>query len=171
MIRCLMLLLVAAPLGMAARADGWQALHSLIGEWTGVGSGTPGQGSGGFSFKEDLQGKVLVRKNRAEYPATKDRPAFVHDDLMIVYHESADAPAHAIYFDSEGHVIHYGIHASEDGAEIVFESAAEAAAPRYRLTYTRACADQLKIRFEIAPPGHASEYKTYIEAAARRSAP
>jgi hypothetical protein len=34
-------------------------------------------------FQPDLQGEILVRKNRAEYPATKERAEFVHDDLMI----------------------------------------------------------------------------------------
>jgi hypothetical protein len=36
----------------------------------------PGQASSGsFSLHEELQGKVLIRRNRAEDPATKDRAA------------------------------------------------------------------------------------------------
>src|SRR6266852_7241522 len=77
--------------------DRWAALAFLIGEWTGAGGGGPGQGSGGFSFLPDQDGKILIRKNRANYPASKDRPAFSHTDLMIVYKESAEAKLRAIY--------------------------------------------------------------------------
>jgi len=79
----------------------WDAWQFLIGEWVSEGGGAPGQATGGFSFNLDLQGRILVRKNHADYPATKDRPAFSHDDLMIVYPESEGKPARAIYFDSD----------------------------------------------------------------------
>src|SRR6202043_3487814 len=85
----------------------WAPLAFLIGEWTGEGGGGPGQGSGGFSFLPDQGGKILVRKNRADYAATKDRPAFSHTDLMIVYNEQGETKLRAIYFDMEDHVIHY----------------------------------------------------------------
>lgn len=65
----------------------WDAWKMVIGDWTGTGSGNPGDGSGGFSFKPDLQDGVLVRKSHSEYPASQGRPATVHDDLMIVYAE------------------------------------------------------------------------------------
>ena len=164
--RSILLVLLTTSL-LAAQSSNWPALEFLMGDWTGTGSGSPGQGSGSFSFKEDLQGKVVVRKNRAEYPATKDRPAYAHDDLMIVYRETPQAPEHAIYFDNEGHVIRYDFHASKDGRQIVFESTAEPEAPRYRLTYTRVDQAQLGIKFEVAAPGGA--FKTYIEAAAHRA--
>ena len=162
---------VMACLASAADRPGdWGPLESLVGDWTGEGSGGPGQGSGSFSFKPDLQGKILVRKNRAAYPATKERAAFVHDDLMVVYRDTPEAGLHAIYFDSEGHTIRYEVQAAADGGAVVFVSGAEAAAPRYRLTYTRVERNRLKIKFEIAPPGHPEQFATYIEAGARRAA-
>jgi hypothetical protein len=139
-----------------------------VGDWTGEGGGGPGQGSGSFSFKPDLQGKILVRKNRAEYPATKERAAFVHDDLMVVYRDTPEAAPRAIYFDSEGHTIRYEVQAQPDGGEVVFVSGPEPSAPRYRLTYTRVDQDRVKIKFEIAPPGHPDQFATYIEASAHR---
>ena len=81
----LLAILLLCP--VACSADDWGAIQYLVGNWTGEGGGVPGQGVGGFSFQPDLHGKILVRKSRAEYPATKDRPAFEHDDLMIVYRE------------------------------------------------------------------------------------
>jgi hypothetical protein len=162
--------IVSCPTACAAdQTAGWGALQYLAGEWTGEGSGGPGQGTGSFSFKPDLQGKILVRKNRAEYPASKERAAFVHDDLMVVYRDAPEAAAHAIYFDSEGHTIRYEVQAPDGGA-IVFISPAEPSTPRYRLTYTRIDQDRLTIKFEIAPPGKPAEFTTYKEASAHRSA-
>jgi hypothetical protein len=146
----------------------WKGWKYLIGHWVGEGSGQPGQGSGGFSFLPDLQGKVLVRKNHADYPATKDHPAFSHEDLMMIYHEGEGSPARAIYFDNEGHVIHYDAHFSEGGTTWVFLSDPSPSAPRYRLTYTKEKDGTLGIKFEIAPPGKPDAFQTYIEARARR---
>jgi len=154
----------------ADEAAGWGPVRYLVGDWTGEGGGGPGQGSGSFSFMPDLQGKILVRKNRAEYPATKERAAFVHDDLMVVYRDTPEAGLHAIYFDSEGHTIRYEVRVPPDGSEVVFVSGPEPSAPRYRLMYTRVDRDRLKIKFEIAPPGHPEQFATYIEASARRAA-
>jgi hypothetical protein len=165
----LLVLLTCQRASPADKPAGWGALEYLAGDWTGEGGGVPGQGGGSFSFKPDLQGKVIVRKNHAQYPATKERAAFAHDDLMVVYRDSPDAPMHAIYFDSEGHTIRYGVQGSADGSAIVFVSAADTPGPRYRLTYTRVDQERLKIKFEIAPPGHTEEFATYIEAAARRA--
>ena len=150
-------------------AGDWGPIQYLVGDWTGEGSGAPGQGTGWFSFKPDLQGKILVRKNHAEYPATKERPAYVHDDLMVVFRGSRGWDAD--YYDSERHVIRYAVESSPDGSQIVFTSPAEQQdSPRYRLTYTRIGDQRLKIKFEIAPPGRPESFTTYIEAAARRSA-
>ena len=161
-----LLLLVVCPTIHAD--DDWGALRYLIGNWTGEGNGSPGQGTGSFSFEPDLQGKILVRKNRAEYPATKDRQAFTHDDLMIVFREpeeNSEGALRAIYFDNEGHVIRYSV--AMFGDRVVFTSEPARTAPQYRFTYERHTADEVKIKFEIAPPGKG--FSTYIEAAAKRS--
>jgi hypothetical protein len=162
----LVMCLRAAP-DPPVQADDWQTLQYLAGDWSGEGSGEPGHGSGSFSFKPDLQGRILVRKNRAEYPATKDRAASVHDDLMIVYKESPGL--HAMYFDNEGHVIRYDVECSKDGAQFVFLSARLSPLPRYRLTYTRVDNSRMKIKFEVAPPGYPDKFTTYLEANAHRS--
>ena len=164
-VRAFLILMVAAGLAYAEAPPNWDRWQFLIGEWTGEGGGEPGQGAGGFSFKPDLDGRVLIRKNHSDYPAAKDKPAYHHEDLMIVY---PDGPTgHAIYFDNEGHVIHYGIEFSGDGA-IILTSAAQASAPRFRLTYTKLSADKVGIRFEIAPPGKPDAFAPYIQATARR---
>jgi len=147
--------------------DTWSSVSFLLGEWVGEGSGKPGEGSGAFSFTPDLQGKVLVRKNYAEYPATKDRPAFRHDDLMVVYRDEAGGQLHAIYFDSENHTINYGVKAV-DRDTVEFLSDATPATPRYRLTYHKTSGDTVSIKFEIASAGKPDSFATYIEAVCKR---
>jgi hypothetical protein len=141
----------------------WASLAFLIGEWTGEGGGGPGQGTGGFSFLPDQGGKILIRKNRAEYPASKDRPAFSHTDLMIVYNEPGGTKLRAIYFDTEDHTIHYTVEPSSDGKSVQFVS------DNFRLTYRKTGPDTLALKFEIAPPGKPGAYATYIDATARRN--
>src|ERR1019366_7193720 len=137
----LVLAMLVLPLGAA---EDWGPVQFLAGRWTGEGGGGPGQGAGSFSFEPDLQGKVLVRKNLAEYPPANGKPGFRHDDLTIVYREGGQLKA--IYFDSEAHVIRYDVKGVEGGVAFVTE--AGASGPRYRLTYTSSGKDALKIKFD-----------------------
>jgi hypothetical protein len=146
----------------------WQTWSFLMGNWIGAGNGQPGQGSGGFTFKPDLQQRVLLRTNYAEYPATKDRPAYRHDDLMVIYHETPASPNEAIYFDSEGHVIQYAVQIDASAKTAIFLSRSEAGSPRYRLTYLSKAPDAVTIKFEVASPDKPDQFQTYIEATAKR---
>lgn len=148
----------------AQQSSGLDSLRFLEGIWAGSGTGEPGQGAGEFSFSFDLQGKVLVRKNFAEYPATSEHPAFRHDDIMIIYKE-ADKPIRAIYFDNEGHVINYTVNISDDRLSLIFLSDYISSSPRFRLTYTKINDASLNIKFEIAPAGKSDDFTVYIEAA------
>lgn len=148
---------------------GFDQLNYLIGEWVGEGGGSdPGIGSGGFSFSLDLQDKIMVRRNSASYPATKDRPAYSHDDLMVLYQESPASSIRAIYFDNEGHVINYNVEISEDRNSIIFISDPSASVPRFRLTYLKTGERTVGIKFEMAPPGQPDSFASYIQASARR---
>jgi hypothetical protein len=158
---CLLTLMTAAC--FAATPD-WGPAQFLVGNWTGEGSGQPGAGAGAFSFIPDLDGKVLVRRSFAEYPASGGKPASRHEDLMVVYHGETASQLRAIYFDSEGHVIHYSGTASAAG--VVFVSEGKPGEVRYRLTYTATGKDTLRLQFEIAAPG--KDFARYLEAAARR---
>jgi len=133
--------------------DVWGPYEFLVGMWTAEGHGEPGEGKGAFSFRLELQGKVLVRRNRLEFPATPQRPAFTHEDLLVVYRDADPTPNRAIYFDSEGYVIHYTATFSEEGKVLTFLSDASPQAPRQRLTYVQNGDGTLKVKFEIAPPG------------------
>ena len=97
----------------------WDQLNYLTGNWIGEGSGSPGTGSGCFSFKYELDKNIMIRKSHSEYPGKKENTVIIHDDLMIIYIKDKDIPGKAIYFDNEGHVINYSIQFPDD-SNIVF---------------------------------------------------
>jgi hypothetical protein len=126
----------APPRSAGPEADPWAAVRFLVGEWVGEGSGQPGQGTGGFSFRFDLGARILVRRDHSEYPRSHDRPAVVHDALMVVYPQPGRDALAAVYFDNEGHVIRYEVSAAREGTVVLLSEAA-GGGPRYRLTYTQ----------------------------------
>ena len=159
------LMLVFCASCAAQQPKSCAGIDGLVGEWTGVGSGAPGEGTGGFTFQRELQGKVLVRRNFAEYPPTNGRPAYRHDDLMVIYKNAANADR-ADYWDNESHVIRYAITTSADKCAITFESPKSTTEAAYKLTYTFKSPDEVSIGFQIAPPGR--EFGQYIIASATR---
>ena len=158
------ILLLAAVSLCAQNKPNWDGWQFLIGDWTGEGTGDPGQGTGGFKFELQLDQRILVRQNHAEYPATKDKPAFSHQDLMVIHPEGSGWSA--VYFDNEGHVIHYSVEFRTGGDAVVFTSKEEASTPRFLLTYTKMGANKVGIEFAIAAPRRA--FTPYIHASAHR---
>ena len=161
------LLLVGNPALVYCAEDRWEPYRFLLGEWVGEGEGGPGKGKGEFSFGLELGDKILVRKNHSEYPATAGRPAVLHDDLMVVYPGENQGSARAIYFDNEGHVIHYSATFSPDKQTLTFLSDTTSSGPRFRLSYSKKEDRVVHITFEIAPPGKPDGFKTYLEGRAR----
>lgn len=156
---CVLCLLLGVPL--AAESDAWKALQFLVGEWVGEGGGTrTGQGSGGFSFRPDVQGKVMIRRNWSDYPVANGNSGLHHEDIMMIY--GINGSPEALYADNEGHVISYRIEVSDGGGVIRFVNA------QHRLTYRKTGANTLAGTFEIAMPGKTGEFKEYLAWTARR---
>ena len=135
-------------------AQDWKPLDFVLGKWVGAAGDkdTPlGAGQGGFSFELDLDQKIIVRRNHAEYDK-----GVKHDDLMVIYVEGSPR---AIYFDSEGHTIRYNVaYPAKD--RVVFESDGTQPGPKYRLSYWME-GKAMKGKFEVAPQGGA-EFKAYM---------
>ncbi len=155
--------------GPGATADRWAAFRPLLGEWTGQGSGQPGEGTGRMTHTLDLDGRILVRRNHVEYEATRQRAAFTHDDLLITYGADEGKPASkAIYWDNEGHTINYDVSASPDGRTLVYTSEPSATGPRFRFTYSIETSARMRLKFEIAPPGKPDAFAAYSEGVVTR---
>jgi hypothetical protein len=140
----------------AQNAGAFSKLEFLLGKWTGIAGekDTPlGAGQGGFFFQTELNGKIIVRHNQAAYTSGTR-----HEDLMVIYLDAPDSKPHAIYFDSEGHIIHYSL-TFPSANNVNFESEASQPGPRYRLSYWMN-GTTLDGKFEVAPPG--ADYKTYM---------
>jgi len=144
-------------------ADPLAPVRFLVGEWQGDGDGRPGQSSGAATFSFELQGKILVRRSHADYPAANGRPASHHEDLMTLFVESGQL--NALFLDNEGHVIRYLVTSVPEGVTFTSEPGQ---GPRFRLTYLRKSETLATLRFEIAPPGKPEAFSTYLEAVTRK---
>lgn len=140
----------------------------LIGNWTGEESGNPGAGKGYFSFKYSLDSNVVIRESHVEFPQSSERPAFRHDDMLMLYRESSNTYNRAIYFDNEQHVLHYTIKIAEDNKSIVFNGVQTAGEPVFRLTYKVVDENRVYVSFEFAPPDKPEEFKIYLEGISSR---
>ena len=110
-------------------------LAFLEGTWEAIPSGT-------YTFAKELGGHVLVRHSSAAD----------HVDLLYVYPE--DQALKAIYFDNEGHVIHYTVSTPSPNT-VVFLS------DQFRLSYELKDA-VLSGKFQMRMPGQ-TEWKSYLE--------
>ncbi|HLY99370.1 MAG TPA: hypothetical protein VKT33_09925 [Candidatus Angelobacter sp.] len=170
---CLQIVLLAllsiSALPQSVPGTEWDALRALEGKWVGEGSSELGQGSGYFTLEPDLQGKVWVRRNHSEYPAGKERPAYTHEDLMIVYFDSAAKRTRAFYQDTEGHTIQYAVTAA--GHDIIFLSDPQPGAPRFRLTYSATDPAHMTVALEMAQPGKPDDFHKIVEGKVRKVTP
>ncbi len=152
----------------APKADAWSSYRFLIGTWTGEGTGQPGTGAGTATFRMDQDDRVMVRTAKTDYPATAQRPAFSHTDLMVIYRDAPGQPVRAIYWDNEDHTIEYDVSASADGKTVTFVTKAVPSAPRFRLVYTNLGPTTVDVKFEIAPPGSPDAFKVYTQGVTRK---
>ena len=160
--RCVVILLVVIYAAANAQAPApkkpdWTPLKFLAGHWTAdPNPNEPGvTGSSEFGFA--LDGNILVRDNRADYPPQNGKPALHHRDLIVIY--AGDSGAwKATYWDNEPHTIYYDVTVSSPG-EVSFITPPDAKGPRFRLIYKHVSDTSVSGRFDVAPPG--GEFKTY----------
>lgn len=147
---------------LSAPADPWKALAFLEGTWDAhAQAGSAGaQSNGTYTFKPELKNHVLVR--RSDSAACKGPKNFdcEHSDMLYVYQDAENQPLKAIYFDNEGHVIHYAV-STPDPSTAIFISDVSPSGPQFRLVY------ELKDsvmwgKFQMRMPGQA-DWKSYLE--------
>jgi hypothetical protein len=148
---------------LAAPTDPWKALGFLEGTWEAhtQGGSANAQASGTYTFKPELKHHVLVRRSSGS-AACRGPKGFdcEHSDVLYVYQEEKSRPLKAIYFDNEGHVIHYDV-AISDSTTAVFISDPSQPGPQFRLLYELKDA-VMSGKFQMRLPGQA-EWKSYLE--------
>ena len=143
----------------------------LIGSWSSPVSGQPGQGvSGSTTFYFELDQKVLIRTSRAEFaPELGKTEGLVHEDLLVIYQQPREEKFRAIYFDNEGHIIHYTLVFPEKQPAVVFESEASETSPWARLVYEANADGTLGVEFFVGAPG--GELLSHVKGILQRDRP
>jgi hypothetical protein len=140
----------------------FDALRFLEGTWEAKtqGGSAGAAASGTYSFRKELGGHILARHSSSDGckgPADFDCD---HSDLLYVFQDAPGQPLKAIYFDNEGHAIHYEVLAAS-ATEVVFLSDSSVPGPRFRLVYSLRDG-AMSGRFQMQVPGQA-EWKSYLE--------
>jgi len=164
--RFVMTMLLAIPLaanGQPAPApDPFKALAFLEQNWEANTQGYGGvKSTGTYTFRRELGGHILARRSTSD-AGCKGPAAFdcEHGDMLYVYEEVPGQPLKAIYFDNEGHVIHYDV-SVPTATSVVFLSEASRPGPQFRLVYELK-GSLLLGKFQGRMPGQ-SEWKSYLE--------
>jgi hypothetical protein len=150
------------PAAAQPAPDPFQALKFLEKTWEAK---TQGGGevktSGIYTFRRELGGHVLARHSTSD-PGCKAPAAFdcEHGDLLYVYADAPGQPLKAIYFDNEGHVIHYDVSTPKPNT-VVFLSDTSVPGPQFRLIYELK-EGSMTGKFQMHMPGQA-EWKSYLE--------
>lgn len=141
----------------------FQQLSFLIGTWDAKTVNTPDVTAGGtYTFQMELRNHILARHSFNNSSTCKGPAGFdcEHGDLLYIYVDGPGQPLRAIYFDNEGHVIHYAVSApSPTTAE--FLSDPDRPGPQFRLFYELKGAE-MSGKFQIRMPGQ-KEWKSYLE--------
>ena len=151
----------------SAKADPWAGVRFLIGSWEAKTTGGVAQAqvSAGYSFRLELRDHVLARHSRSGACSAPDDFNCQHSDLLYIYPTGNGSAFEAIYFDNEGHVIHYGITTPKPGT-VVFLSDPAQSGPQYRLSYTF-LDGVMSGQFELKMPSQ-MEFTSYLEWSGKR---
>ena len=152
----------SAPADRGPDLGALQPLAFLVGNWEAK---TPQNGAvqsaGTYAFQPELNNHVLARhtvsKAGCKGPATFDCE---HTDLLYVFQDAPGEPLKAIYFDNEGHVLHYAV-TTPDATTAVFLTDPAAPGPQFKLVYELKAA-VMTGKFQMKMPGQ-TEWKSYLE--------
>jgi len=144
----------------------FQPLAFLTGTWTASAQGPSGTTAiGTYTFQFELAGHILARHSASA--ACKGPASFdcEHGDLLYIYTETTPPAApiqalHAIYFDNEGHVIHYNV-STPDPTTAIFLSDAAQPGPQFRLIY-QLKASTMSGKFQMRMPNQ-PDWTSYLE--------
>ncbi len=148
--------------------DAFQSLRFMEGEWSAATPGAAGTPAvaGSYTFRRELGGHVLARHSTSASCKAPTNFDCEHGDLLYVYVEEPGQHLKAIYFDNEGHVIHYNV-STPTSSSVEFLSDPSNPGPQFRLSYE--LKNQIMSgRFQVHMPG-AGDWKSYLEWSGKKS--
>ncbi len=155
---------LAAQNAPLSGADPWNAIAFLEGTWfssTKTAGSSGGSARGTYTFKAELRNHVMARHtvnvDACKGPATFDCD---HGDLLYIYQDMPGQPLKAIYFDNEGHVIHYDV-STPDTKTALFLSDSSQPGPQFRLIYELK-GNIMSGKFQMRMPGQ-GDWRSYLE--------
>ena len=156
-----------APAQTPIKADPWAEVRFLLGSWGAKTTGgmAQAQASAGYAFRLELRDHVLARHSRSGSCTAPDDFDCQHSDLLYIYPSGNGQALQAIYFDNEGHVIHYDVSAPKPGT-VVFLSDPAQPGPQFRLSY-ELLDGVMTGKFELKMPGQ-TEFMSYLEWSGKR---
>ena len=148
------------------------ALEYLVGKWNvSYRSGDPGTATGGEeAWATEAGGAVLTRRAWCEFPETPQRPAFRHEDLLVIYTDT-ESRLQGVFWDNEGHVHFYRhVQAADaaDGVRLVTDAAIPG--PRQALEYRFVPPNGTSAVFSLLLPGE-PDFRPYLQWECRRIEP
>jgi hypothetical protein len=143
----------------APTADSWKPLQFLMGTWEAKTAGKT-EAAGTYNFALDLSGHIVSRSSHTASCKSASGLDCEHTDLLYIYKDGPANVMKAIYFDNEGHVLHYDV-TTPSPTSVVFLTDAAQPGPQFKLTY------ELKDgvmsgKFQMKPPG-APAFVSYLE--------
>jgi hypothetical protein len=117
---------------------------------------------GAYSFQAELNGHIVARHSIGDTAKCKGPADFncEHSDMLYIYEDATGETLRAIYFDNEGHVIHYAVTApTQTSAE--FLSDPQQPGPQFRLFYELK-GTVMNGKFQLRMPGQ-PDWHSYLE--------
>lgn len=150
-----------------ARSDPWAGLRFMIGSWDAKTTGgmAQAQAAGSYAFRLELRDHILARHSATAACDSEDLIDCRHSDLLYLYFDGPGQTLKAIYFDNEGHVIHYDVSTPKAGTVVLLSEGAQPG-PQYRLSY-ELLDGVMTGKFELKMPGQ-TEFMSYLEWSGKR---
>ena len=162
---CLLFLSVILGASLNAQStvqspDAWTALNFLQGTWQAkTGEGSTAKVTGSYTFAKELSGHLLARHSTVAGCTGPKAFDCEHGDLLYIFEERPRQPLKAIYFDNEGHVIHYTLSTPDETTAIFLSEPGPG--PTFRLVY-HLDHTTMSGKFQMQMPGQ-NDWKSYLE--------
>jgi hypothetical protein len=154
----------SAPYASSAESaiDTWKSLQFLIGTWKArtQGGSSAAAAAGTYTFQPELRNHVLARHSSSEKCKGPEDFNCEHSDLLYIYQAAAGQAYKAIYFDNEGHVIHYDVSVPTPTTAVLLSEPSQPG-PQFRIIYELKGVTMFG-KFQMRAPGQ-TEFRSYLE--------